>query len=332
MQAPEIPHDEASRLEALWALDVLDTPAEERFDRLTRMAKRIFRVPIALVSLVDENRQWFKSCDGLAATETPRSISFCGHAILGDDIFVVPDAAEDSRFADNPLVLGAPHIRFYAGCPLRAFDGQKLGTLCVIDQQPRSFDSEDAQTMRDLAAMVEAELAAFQLATLDELTRILNRRGFKLLAQHSLDTCARLGAPAALAFIDLDRFKAINDAFGHAEGDFALAACADLLKRSFRNSDLFTRLGGDEFAVLLTHASRESAEGVMAKFAQAVEAHNRAVARGYDLAFSCGIVSFDPARHTSIEALLAEGDALMYEVKMAKHIGRARTSGPQGRS
>jgi diguanylate cyclase (GGDEF)-like protein len=321
MKAPEIPHDEAYRLQTLRALDVLDTPAEERFDRLTRMAKRIFRVPIALVSLIDENRQWFKSCDGLGAAETPRGISFCGHAILGDDIFVIPDATQDGRFADNPLVLGAPHIRFYAGCPLRAFNGQKLGTLCIIDQQPRSFDPDDAQTLRDLAAMVEAELAAFQLATLDELTRILNRRGFMLLAQHSLNTCARQGDPAALAFIDLDKFKPINDAFGHAEGDFALTVCADLLKRSFRNSDLFARLGGDEFVVLLTHTSRESAEGVMAKFAQAVEAHNREVDRGYDIAFSCGIVSFDPARHTSIEALLAEGDALMYEVKLAKNLG-----------
>ena len=115
MKAPETPADEAKRLATLRALGVLDTAAEERFDRLTRMAKRLFRVPIALVSLVDENRQWFKSCMGLATNETSRDISFCGHAILGDDIFIIPDTLADARFADNPLVVGEPYIRFYAG-------------------------------------------------------------------------------------------------------------------------------------------------------------------------------------------------------------------------
>ncbi|UGA37405.1 GAF domain-containing protein [Chromobacterium haemolyticum] len=112
MKTPDIPADEPQRLATLRALGVLDTAAEERFDRLTRMAKRLFRVPIALVSLVDENRQWLKSCVGMSTVETERDISFCGHAILGDDIFYIPDALADERFADNPLVTGAPHIRF----------------------------------------------------------------------------------------------------------------------------------------------------------------------------------------------------------------------------
>lgn len=139
MKVPEIPSNEHDRLETLRSLRLLDSPSEERFDRLTWMAQRLFGVPIALVSLVDENRQWFKSCLGLSARETSRDISFCGHTILGDDLLVIPDATLDERFSDNPLVFNNPHIRFYAGCPINAPNGMKLGTLCIIDDRPRNF-------------------------------------------------------------------------------------------------------------------------------------------------------------------------------------------------
>ena len=200
MKKPDTPQDEASRLKALRSLDILDTPAEERFDRLTRLAKRMFDVPIALVSLVDVDRQWFKSCVGLDVRETPRDISFCGHAILGNEPFIINDTAKDPRFADNPLVLDAPSISFYAGCTLRHHDGSKMGTLCIIDDTPRILSEEDIEALQDLAAMAERELAAVQLATLDELTRISNRRGFVTLAQKSMDLCIRQGIPASLVF------------------------------------------------------------------------------------------------------------------------------------
>lgn len=116
---PAFPLDEANRLATLRGLNILDTPPEERFDRLTRLAQQLINVPIAVVSLVDSNRQWFKSCQGLDASETPRNISFCGHAILDNELFVIPDALLDTRFSDNPLVTGAPNIRFYAGQPLK---------------------------------------------------------------------------------------------------------------------------------------------------------------------------------------------------------------------
>lgn len=318
MKSPEIPPDEQSRLQTLRSLDVLDTPPEERFDRLTRLAKRIFRVPIALVSLIDENRQWFKACEGLGVLETPRDISFCGHTILGDNIFLIPDAKDDERFADNPLVLNDPYIRFYAGCPLRALNGQKMGTLCVIDQKPRTFDEEDADALRDLAAMVEDELVSVQLAVLDELTKISNRRGFKMLAQYSLNFCARQGAPASLVFLDLDKFKSINDTFGHAEGDRALIVFTDHLKRTFRNSDLFARLGGDEFVILLTNTAKKLTEEAVARLTRSIEKYNHEANHGYDISFSYGVVEFQPEKHSSIDALLAEGDSLMYQGKNAR--------------
>lgn len=315
MKTPDIPPDEDSRLGALRAVGILDTLPEERFDRVTRMAKRMFGVPIALVSLVDENRQWFKSCLGLGAKETSRDISFCGHAILGDDVFHVPDASADERFADNPLVADDPHIRFYAGCPLKVDGGSRLGTLCIIDREPRELTDDDLQALRDLAALVERELAAVQLATLDELTGLTNRRGFMMLARHSLSLCIRRELPASLLFLDLNAFKPINDTFGHGEGDRALQAFAMAMKSTFRESDLIARLGGDEFVALFTDTPAALAEEAVARFQRALTSYNRAANRGYELSFSHGVVEFDLEQHPSIDCLLEDGDALMYERK-----------------
>lgn len=158
MQAPQIPANEASRLAALRALAILDTPPEASFDRLTRLARTLFDTQIAVVSLVDSNRQWFKSCIGLDINQTPRSVSFCGHAILDDQLFIVPDALGDPRFADNPLVTEPPYIRFYAGQPIRASDGSRVGTLCVLDTQPKQPTEQQCASLRDLAILVEHEL------------------------------------------------------------------------------------------------------------------------------------------------------------------------------
>lgn len=159
------PSDEAQRLIALHRLQILDTVPEERFDRITRLATRLFNVPIALVSLVDSNRQWFKSCMGLDVSETDRSISFCAHAILQEAALVIPDALADIRFCDNPLVINEPYIRFYAGYPLRTTDGSKIGTFCLIDQKPREFTESDKASLHDLAILAQNELNAVELSS-----------------------------------------------------------------------------------------------------------------------------------------------------------------------
>ncbi len=166
MQHPPIPDNEDARLAALHSLRILDTPFEERFDRITRTTARLFRVPVALVSLVDENRQWFKSCHGLDTRETPRNVSFCSHAILSDGPLIIEDARLDPRFADNPLVTGKPHVIFYAGQPLSGPGGHKLGTLCLIDHRPRLFAEDERTALRDLAAWVELELGVARMQTL----------------------------------------------------------------------------------------------------------------------------------------------------------------------
>ena len=158
MQAADPPPDDAARVDSLRRLLVLDTPPQERFDSLTAYAASVFQVPIALVSLVDEERQWFKSRCGLGVTQTARDVSFCGHAILQDVVMVVRDTWADTRFRDNPLVTGDPFIRFYAGAPLVLQDGHKAGTFCLIDRRPRTLDDWELGHLRDLARVAALEL------------------------------------------------------------------------------------------------------------------------------------------------------------------------------
>lgn len=182
MKAPPFPDNEAERLQALQELGVLDTSPEERFDRLTRLAKQMFGVDIALVSLVDAERQWFKSAQGLDICETARDISFCGHAILGQHLLLIPDASQDSRFCDNPLVLGEPRIRFYAGAPLITSEGYRVGTFCIIDSHPRELIEAEQKALMDFARCVEDEL---NLHHEQSLRRQVQRAGQR--AQEMLD-------------------------------------------------------------------------------------------------------------------------------------------------
>ena len=159
------PHDgEAGRLAALQAYGILDTPPEAGFEHITSVVTRLFKVPIAAVTLVDADRQWFKSIRGLEVCETPRESSFCTHAMWGDDVMVVPDATLDLRFAENPLVTGEPHIRFYAGAPLHTPEGQPLGALCLIDRRPRKLSLTERQMLVEMASLVEDELLLRRVA------------------------------------------------------------------------------------------------------------------------------------------------------------------------
>lgn len=178
MIEPPCPANEAGRLQALRSLDVLDAPPEERFDRVTRLANKIFEVPIALVSLVDADRQWFKSTVGLDSKESPRSISFCGHAILSNDVFVVEDALQDERFFDNPAVTDEPFIRFYAGAPLRLTSGFVVGTLCIVAREPRHFTQQDRELLTELSELVVQELEDIHTAAREsELRESIDRAG-----------------------------------------------------------------------------------------------------------------------------------------------------------
>ncbi len=314
MKSPKAPEDEKLRLAKLRSLRLLDTGYDVCFDRLTRLTARIFEVPICVIGFVDEDRQWFKSCMGLEISEVARSVSFCGHTITCPDILIVEDTLEDERFIDNPMVANEPHIRFYAGCPL-TLDQRKLGTLCIADHSPRSLDQRQIEILKDLASLVEQQLAATLLATKDGLTGLENRRGFVALAQQSLQLCTRQGFPVSLLYLDLDHFKTINDLHGPEEGNRVLIAFADLIKDVCRDSDVVARLGGDEFVVLLINSTREQSETVIHRIKDALVHDNRLSGKNNDIDFSYGITSYQPERHETIAELLADGDALMREIK-----------------
>ena len=164
MQKAPIPENEEQRLISLHNLGFLDTAPEERFDLITRTATKIFDVPISTLTLVDAKREWFKSCQGLPQHEGDRAISFCGHALVSNKIFVVPDTTKDKRFSDNPMVTGAPHIRFYAGVPLMSADGQWVGAFCIKDRKPRKFSKHDEDVLKGLASWAEVEINSRNLS------------------------------------------------------------------------------------------------------------------------------------------------------------------------
>ncbi|WP_163931592.1 diguanylate cyclase [Paraferrimonas sp. SM1919] len=315
MIAAAIPKNEEARLAAVAALNILDTPSEERFDRITRMAKRMFNVPVAVFSIIDSDRQWMKSADGLERAEVPRDISFCGHTILQPEILMVADTFKDERFVDNPFVEGEPYIRFYAGCPIRCIDGSALGSLCLVDYQPRTLTDEDIQDLKALGQTAENELAAIELAIMDELTQIHNRRGLNAIAPQALNFCLREQLAATLVYLDLDKFKPINDTHGHDEGDYVLKTFANDIKTNLRESDIVARIGGDEFVVLLMNTNENSANDFIKRFANTVAAHNQQAGKGYDIEFSFGMTEFDLDNPQTLDELLKITDEKMYQHK-----------------
>jgi diguanylate cyclase (GGDEF)-like protein len=307
-----MPVFEARRLAALRSLQVLDTLPEERFDRITRLACRIFDVIAAQISLVDEHRLWAKSSQGLALPEMSRQTGFCAYAISQDGPLVVPDCLKDPRFADSPLVTGENALRFYAGQPLHAADGSCVGTLCIFDRSPRRLSDAELSTLMDLALMVDRELAILGHASNDETTGLANRRGFTTVADYVLAACRRSGRPATVIAIDLD---------GHDGGDDTLRDFAALLYQHFRASDIVARLGNDEFAVLCSGASTgqiaQSLNRLREEFAKAgfVQQNN-------NLSWNAGTAEFHPALDADIHALLRVAGARKYTAREQAHFAR----------
>jgi diguanylate cyclase (GGDEF)-like protein len=315
MLKPELSCEETLRLLSLHSLRLLDSAPEDRFDRITQMAKRLFDVDICLVSLVDSDRQWFKSRQGLSACETSRDVSFCGHAILEERAFIIEDTLEDPRFADNPLVSGEPRIRSYAGYPVHAPNGHRIGTFCLIDRLPRNFSDRDRETLKDFANLVDDELASSSEMHVDALTRIANRRGFKMVGDHLLPVCDRNALALEVLFFDLDGFKGINDTHGHKAGDDALKYFARLLLKSFRNADVIGRLGGDEFVVMMVGEHVFIERAIQDMDERAAKARNPVEKL---VRWSVGRVRYDSSRHASISNLLEDADRQMYSNKSAR--------------
>ena len=276
-QRPDIPADEEPRLEELHELKLLDTASELRFDRYTRLVAEIFEFPIVLVSLIDQDRQWFKSSCGLDLRETSRDVSFCAHAINAHGVMVVPDATEDSRFAGNPLVTGEPHIRFYAGAVVHGPGGQPLGTLCVIDREPRQFDAIQCRRLKQFAELIESEIShQYDLETLrssvrfsayyDPLTGLANRRLLQDRLGNLIDLAGKERRPVAVLLFNISGLRLINQSFGSAIGDDLLCQVSERLQSCCPPGGTTARLQADEFVVCFsppngsTHEIDQTAE------------------------------------------------------------------------
>jgi len=321
MGAAPYPRNEADRLAVLKSYEVLDTVCETSFDHIVELATTLTGSPIALVCLVDAERQWFKAHAGMEVRETPRDQSFCAHAILDPaEPLIVSDTAADPRFADNPLVTGEPKIRFYAGVPLVSPEGAALGTLCIIDREPRELGEREHFILTRLAGCVMTTLElrrvllrVRQVATLDFLTGLPNRPALIDALWRAISRCERDAGGFSLLYIDLDGFKAVNDRHGHAIGDAVLCEVASVMQSVVRAEDFAARLGGDEFALLVA-GDRACAEAAAERIMADVDERMRR--DGWKVTVSIGAACFDTAPATVDEALAA-ADALMYRAKSA---------------
>ena len=334
MKKPPLPPDEAIRQAKLDSLGIIYSPAEERFDRITKMARTVFGVPIALVSLVSEKCQWFKSAQGITAAETPREISLCGHAILRDDTFVVEDASKNPDFADNPLVTGEPFLRFYAGHPLK-YEGSAMGTLCIIDRVPRQFTPSDLETLRSLAAWAENELKTSALseaqtqllkelnetkriALVDPLTKVWNRTGMDVLIHRELERARRQRHRVVMMMVDVDYFKQVNDTHGHAAGDVTLKEIAQRIRSSVRPSDVIVRYGGDEFLLFATDCPDETAKILAERILSRVR--DEPVEAGtatFNVSLTLGVSSAVANKELDPDRLKKVADEALYDAKAA---------------
>lgn len=316
MKFPGIPDNEEERLKSLYLADLLDTREDERFERLIRLAKKVFQVPVVLISLLDRERQWMLACEGLGIRETSRNVSFCGHAILHEGPFVINDATCDERFHDNPLVTSEPFIRFYAGYPVHLPGGAVAGTFCVIDTVPRSFREDDIASLRDLAFIVEDEFQITQMAMTDSLTGIASRRGFYRMGEKRFHALNKADAAFSLVFFDLDDFKPINDVWGHAEGDEVLKTFSDFLHQHHLPGEVIGRLGGDEFAAFITR--KDGTGSFLESLRNSVDEYNRNSGKPYQITYSYGVLHSNPERYHSLGEMVKQSDEIMYSHKRRK--------------
>jgi diguanylate cyclase (GGDEF)-like protein len=333
MRSAKKPSNEEERLAVLQNFYILDTPADEAFNDIARLASYICEAPIALVSFVDRDRQWFKANIGLAVSETSRDIAFCAHAILNhpDDLFTVPDASTDERFSDNPLVTRDPKIRFYAGAPLVVKGGWALGTICVMDHHPKELSPAQVAALKVLRnqAIRQLELHKSNVelslqSTHDWLTKLYNRSYMEESMKRELYRAKRSKGSMGVILADIDHFKQINDMFGHLAGDKVLSAIGKFLQRHIRLGDIACRYGGEEFALVLPEATLEAACSRAEKMRVGVKelqvSHEDRKVDSLTLSF--GVAAY-PSNGDSTSTLLQAADKALYS---AKRDGRDRVA------
>lgn len=315
--------------------DLFYTPIEERFERITRIARRALHAPVAAISLLNEDKQWFKSAAGWGISELPRDQAICKLTVESNQVVMIGDTLADPRVAKLPIVMSAPRFRAYAGHPLVDDQGTCVGTFCVLDLKPREFAPVDRQALMDLAALVQRELLSDQLssahaaltsklgmarreALMDPLTHLWNRRGASVLLKGAFASADQRGTPLALALLDLDNFKRINDTRGHQAGDEVLRRVASRLLSTVRGDDAICRLGGDEFLVLMADTDAAIATRVAERIRKSITDTPVPTRDGaVEVSVSVGCTVRQPRETTAVDALLDRADQALMESKSA---------------
>ncbi len=327
------------KLARMHKLDLFHTPLEQRFERITRLARRLLNVRVAAVTILSNNKQWFKSVSGWTVSELPLEQSLCISTVAENRLIVIPDTTADPRFADHPLVIGDPKFKFYAGYPLRDQDGVTGATFCVFDVEPRELSSEDVQSLRDLGQMAQQELLADRLsdaqtelisklsssrreAMLDPLTRVWNRRGTLPFLRMALVDDQNFNVSVAL--VDLDNFKQINDTYGHQAGDDVLREVANRLVSCLKAQDIVCRYGGDEFLLLLVDADGTQAARIAERARRTISESPIETEQGPVRAtISIGCAARAEGDKATAEALIGRADDALMK---GKSDGRDRVS------
>lgn len=335
-----IPANEAERLASLHKMQILSTPGEAAFDKITHVTQFIFKTPVVYITIMDEHRQWFKSAIGLGMKETSREESFCAHVVYHGEIMVIENAAEDERFVDHPAVCSGIQLRFYAGRPLRNYEGFVIGTLCIVDNKPRSLTAEEIKIFDYLGSWVESVFSGRGLSTVvgslleeldakkrdsmvDPLLNVWNRRAIMDIFKKEADLASRQQSALSVLMIDVDNFKQINDVYGHGVGDRVLARIADTLRLSLRTYDSVGRYGGEEFLIILPHTELDQglklAERLRAEVAsQPIPVHSESI----HCTISIGIRSLKAGEEPSLkDSLIADAD---HALLRAKDLGKNR--------
>ena len=314
-----IPADEEQRLRDLERHGVIGLASDEHFDRIVELASSIFQAPMSLISLVERDRQWFLTRKGLEASETPRTMAFCAHAIAASGVLVVPDARADERFSTNPLVIDEPYVRFYAGAPLRSPDGHNLGTLCVIDQQPRQPSSEQIHQLQLLSELVMREIELRRIAMLCPITGLPLRQTFLAIGNREYKRARLEGQPLSLLCFDIDNLRQVNSRWGHPAGDKLLLDLVNLSRTYLREVDFAARLGDGEFALLLVGMDHDQAMALADHLRQAVAAIPGMYSHtDFKLHISGGLTSLGQADHSFADLMQRGSRAL----ELAKSNGR----------
>lgn len=340
MPPAPLPDDEDRRLASVHRLNILDTPAEERFDRLSRIARHLLRVPYSMITVMDEKRQWFKSVCGQETREIPRQNAICNYVLLQDSTLVIPDCSVDPRVSDFAMVRSLAGVRFYAGVPLHSNDGYAVGTLCVMDQQQRQLRPEDVAALEDLAACAESEMQLLHIsrseiemrgemdqlrrkASVDALTKTWNRGAILEILAKEQERARKSNEPLGVALMDIDHFKSVNDTYGHDVGDQVLQEFTDRIRSGLRGGEAFGRFGGEEFLIVVPRCNPGQSAAYGETILQAIRALPMKTARGeLPVTASMGIAIWRaPLEHS--DALIKRADKALYQ---SKRNGRNRAS------